>query len=1207
MTSAPPAATPPTDVPDPVAAAVARWRRELIEAGGPNSLLWRPADQRGRLELTHAHPAGLAIFLSGRDAKLSDLHREPRALAEAVVAARRLRATAEDLWEQRGLATCFLAAGMATWQTSGGAGRVPSAPVFLRPCELRPRDLAQTDFDLVVSRTVELNPALVELVRAELGVELDGRGLAESSWGRNGFDPESAYRELLRRCSGLPGFTIERRLGVALLPYAKLGMVADLAGTTVAEHPVVRALAGDPAALRPPTGEPAAGVSLPLVLPVDEHQRAALDAIGAGDDVVVQGAPGTGMTQVVAAAVAGLAGQGRSVLLVSHARSAITAVQERLAQAGLDLVVEAHDGPDLRHEHGPLTAATPAEPVQATAATTRDHHAVTERLQGHLVALHQARHPWGVSAFQAQGAMVELSQVDPPPRSRVRLAGDDLAHLTPQRLDVATRELVQVAEDGAWLTHQGADPWRAARITTPAEADAALAACERLDGDRGLTRLTSLVDALCREVGLPRASSVRGLGQDLDLVSGVRATLDAFVPEVFDAPLPEMLAATSTAYRTEHDAGVGPWRRQGLRRDARRLVRPGPGPTDLHDALATAHDQVTRWRDRAGAASRPAVPHGIDEARAAHHAVVADLDLLEPVLATTADGAGMLDRPVEDVLARVRELLRGRRRLAVLPLVTTTLDGLRAQGLGPLVEDLAARRVPAAQVASEVRHVWWSSVLDEVRRTDPHYGAHDGSALDADAAGLRRLDALALRERAAAVATAVGDARPCWATSPHEIASLLPVGVAVDTVIVLEASQLSAAQAVSALSRGRQVVVCGDQHQLPPGDVSVTVPDPARRDDDVQADQRATSVLSSLAEILPVHTLATVHHGVDDRVALAVDRRLHGQDPVVVPVASTAPRVQLELVDQDRMPQPPRGEAPVTTAAEVDRVVRLVVAHARSTPERSLGVVTFHPAHADAITAGLREQLASLDLTDASRRFFAGSAREPLWIKPVDQVQGRTRDDVIVSVGYALDEAGQAGHRFGALALGAGERRAALAVTRARQRLVLVSSVTAEQLRQVGAGSAGVELLAEVLQLAGTPAGPVPSLGGLSDPVTRELAARLRQAGLTVTERAGRGAGAVELAVRDPRAVRGVALAVESDGVDYARGGGPVDRDVRRPELLSRAGWEPLRVWTADVFTAPERVVARIVDAAHGRWDDGSKARDARAKARDAGSDEARR
>ena len=55
-----------------------------------------------------------------------------------------------------------------------------------------------------------------------------------------------------------------------------LSAVADLAGATVTEHPVVRAVGGLPTSLRPPTAEPA---PMPLVLPADKHQRAALDAI----------------------------------------------------------------------------------------------------------------------------------------------------------------------------------------------------------------------------------------------------------------------------------------------------------------------------------------------------------------------------------------------------------------------------------------------------------------------------------------------------------------------------------------------------------------------------------------------------------------------------------------------------------------------------------------------------------------------------------------------------------------------------------------------------------------------------------------------------------------------------------------------------------------------------------------------------------------
>ncbi|AKT50224.1 DUF4011 domain-containing protein [Arsenicicoccus sp. oral taxon 190] len=1192
MTPPPPAPANPDDGQDPAAAALAGWRQELATAGGPNALLWHHDDERRLLELTHAHPAGLAIFLSGRDVKLSDLVREPRASAEAAERARGIDDAARRLWEERGLATCFVAAGVATWQMPGG--RSPQAPVFLRPCELRPRDPGHRDLDVVVSRTVELNPALVQLVQAELGVALDSDRLARMSWGRNGFDPEPAYRELARQCTGLPGFTIQRRLVLGLYPYAKLPLVADLADADVLRHPVVSLLAGG-AHQQTPRPHP----SLPQVLPLDADQRAALAAIGAGDDVVVQGAPGTGMTQLVAAAVAGLAAAGRSVLLVSHKRAAVDAVRRRLASVGLGLVEEVHDGPDLRHDRralAPLGHAVAADPRPDTA---HDLQAAAEQLQDRLAALHQVREPWGVSAFQAQGAMVELSALDPAPRSRVRLTGEALRALSPQLLDLATRQLTQAAGEGAWLTDDAADPWRGARIVTPADADTAMAACHRLVSADGIDRLLALTGALADEAGLPRPTSAAAAGADLDLVTGVRATLDVFAPEVYDAPLPDMLASTSTTYREEHGSTLGLLRRRGLVREARRLLRPGHGPADLHGALLAAHRQALAWRDRAGAATRPVVPHGIDQARAAHDAVMADLALLEPALATTDDGGGLDQQPLDQLRERLLQLTRQPERLAVLPRVTPVLDELRGQGLGPLIDDLTTRRVAPDHVAAEVRHVWWSSLLDEVRRTDARYGRHDGAALHATATTLRRLEEQAHRERAQEVgrqvARAAEDGTPCWAVSPHEVAAVLPPGPVVDTVIVLEASQLSVAQAVSAISRGRQLVVCGDPQQLPPIELRVGVDDAGGHD--VRADERSPSVLGALAAHLPVHHLETRYRSVDDRLATVLDTALGatldttlsataaaGRDetdvaaPVTVPSGTAARGLVLEHVAGGDDAATGSGPAPVTTSAEVDRVARLVLAHARNTPERSLGVVALDEQHAAAVRTRLRDELARLGVGD---RFYAPDRDEPFFVKHVDDAQGDTRDDMIVTVGYAVDASGQAGHRFGVLALAAGERRVAVALTRARDTVTLVSTLTGDELAEVGAGTPGVALLATALGLAQEAPGTAPSRGPVTDPVTSELASRLRKAGLEVTERAGRGAGEVELAVRDPRSVRPVQVAVESDGPAYAALPRPVDRDVLRPQLLERAGWRHLRVWTPDLFMAPEREVARIIDAAH--------------------------
>src|SRR5512144_1296809 len=100
---------------DRVAAAVKTWQRTLVDLGGRNTLLWYRDLPTGTLDLTTAHPGGVAMLLSGRPTKLSDLVREPAALAEARRRTRAIAAKSRELAEERGILTGFLAIGMATW------------------------------------------------------------------------------------------------------------------------------------------------------------------------------------------------------------------------------------------------------------------------------------------------------------------------------------------------------------------------------------------------------------------------------------------------------------------------------------------------------------------------------------------------------------------------------------------------------------------------------------------------------------------------------------------------------------------------------------------------------------------------------------------------------------------------------------------------------------------------------------------------------------------------------------------------------------------------------------------------------------------------------------------------------------------------------------------------------------------------------------
>ncbi|NND98168.1 MAG: DUF4011 domain-containing protein, partial [Pirellulaceae bacterium] len=80
------------------------------------------------------------------------------------------------------------------------------------------------------------------------------------------------------------------------------------------------------------------------------------------------------------------------------------------------------------------------------------------------------------------------------------------------------------------------------------------------------------------------------------------------------------------------------------------------------------------------------------------------------------------------------------------------------------------------------------------------------------------------------------DLKPVWLMSPLSVSDTLPLTSEVDVVIFDEASQVTLEDAVPALCRGKQVIVVGDQMQLPPTNFFST----KRSDDDESGDIMVT-------------------------------------------------------------------------------------------------------------------------------------------------------------------------------------------------------------------------------------------------------------------------------------------------------------------------------------------------------------------------------
>ena len=162
-----------------------------------------------------------------------------------------------------------------------------------------------------------------------------------------------------------------------------------------------------------------------------------------------------------------------------------------------------------------------------------------------------------------------------------------------------------------------------------------------------------------------------------------------------------------------------------MRRQARRLLRPGRPPQDLHAELLAAAAQRQAWQQLVGAGGRPEISPRLDEADDAYAALADRLGWLGKRLTGTPDLLALSLPILRSTLTRLRATLH---RLDVLPQVTPVIDALRAAAMGEVVDDFAGRAGPADQVVAELEHIWWASLAHEITARDLRYAGHDGPA-----------------------------------------------------------------------------------------------------------------------------------------------------------------------------------------------------------------------------------------------------------------------------------------------------------------------------------------------------------------------------------------------------------------------------------------------------------------------------------------------
>jgi very-short-patch-repair endonuclease len=408
----------------------------------------------------------------------------------------------------------------------------------------------------------------------------------------------------------------------------------------------------------------------------------------------------------------------------------------------------------------------------------------------------------------------------------------------------------------------------------------------------------------------------------------------------------------------------------------------------------------------------------------------------------------------------------------------------------------------------------------------------------------------------------LGQLKPCLLMSPLSVSQFLPADIEqlrFDVVVFDEASQIVPEDAIGAIYRGGQIVVTGDNQQLPPTTFFQQLTE--LTDDGVETEEDPgvfESILdTSLGAGLPRQWLRWHYRSRHEHLIAFSNERYYDNKLVTFPGAIAEDAdfgVKFQHVADGRYDRGGRRDNP----REAQVVADLVLEHLRRTPDKSLGVIAFSYPQMEAIENELDRRLAEHPELE---KLLHEERLDGFFIKNLETVQGDERDVILLSVGYGPDEQGKVALNFGPLNRQGGERRLNVAVTRARQKLILVSSIRAADIRPSGAK--GIVFLQQYLEYAEK--GVAASRPGATDAALHALAADVRQEleqrGYQTAPQVGCASYRVDLAVLDPKRPGKFVLGIEFDGPSYRQAAVARDRDRLRHEVMQRLGWKLHRIW----------------------------------------------
>ncbi len=448
----------------------------------------------------------------------------------------------------------------------------------------------------------------------------------------------------------------------------------------------------------------------------------------------------------------------------------------------------------------------------------------------------------------------------------------------------------------------------------------------------------------------------------------------------------------------------------------------------------------------------------------------------------------------------------------------------------------------------------------------------------------RKRGHMPLRRLFRQAAPAVQAIKPVFMMSPLSVAQFLePGAIEFDLLVIDEASQIEPVDALGAIARCKQMVVVGDDRQLPPTRFfSRMTSETEVEDEDDEAYIAGASDVESILSLCRAKGMSEKmlrwHYRSRHQSLIAVsNQEFYKNNLFIVPSPITAAGNLGLRFNHIKNGVFDTGGTRVNRE-EAKSIANAIIAHAKNSPQHSLGVASF----------SLQQKIAIQDELELLRRqhpetetFFTDHPTEPFFIKNLENVQGDERDVMFISVAYARNASGYLPMRFGPVGADGGERRLNVLISRAKLRCEVFSSITADDIDLERARGKGVAALKVFLRYAQTGQLSIANRTQREADSSLEVSVKeaLEQQGLIVHPQVGLAGFFIDLAILDQSNPGRYVLGIEVDGDSYHESRSARDRDRLRQSVLEDHGWILHRLWVSDWFRQPDVELAKIMNA----------------------------